>query len=438
GAHATHGAVGATCDVLVPPQPAKTRIFREHWRLHIAGTDTVNADVLPAVIDGHCLGQENDTAFGRAVGHRFVSANQSPAGTVVNDDAATLRNHERQGEFRHQEGTFQIDVDLQIPFFFRAVDRVMCIENTGVVNENIQATEVTDGLVDCVLALRADANVSWHEDAIASAASNCADYLTSPLLIAPGDGNSGPFTREKKGGGFTDAGGGTGNQSDFIFEAHSVFANLKIQGTINLDGTGQSPTIHDQGSSCHKRRCITREIKGSLRDLFGHSYPAQRPACRCGEKFIRLLTKLLGLIPQHSRIRVARTYTIDANLLGTVIHRHRLSQQDNSTFGGTVRRCLGASGQTPAGSGIDDHAPATLRHRGQDLARHQEDGLYIDAHHTIPILFGSIENRCAPDDAGVVEKNINATESFLRTLRDTAAVSRTGHVGCFEHGASTI
>jgi len=101
----------------------------------IAGTEAVYADTLGCVIDGHGLGQQNDTAFGSAVRNRFISAHDSPSGTVVDDHTASLLDHRRQDELGHQKRSFEVDIDGEIPLLFRAVDSVVRKIDTGIIKQ---------------------------------------------------------------------------------------------------------------------------------------------------------------------------------------------------------------------------------------------------------------------------------------------------------------
>src|SRR5206468_9378978 len=117
-----------------------------HRRGHVTGTNAVHANALPSVINGHRLGEQHDTTFRGAVSHSRVAAHYTPTGTVVDNHSAALRDHAWQSLFRHQESTFQVDVDLQIPFFFGAVERRVGIEDASIVEKNVDAAEGAQSL----------------------------------------------------------------------------------------------------------------------------------------------------------------------------------------------------------------------------------------------------------------------------------------------------
>ena len=77
-----------------------------------------------------------------------------------------LRDHAGQREFRHQESAFQVDVNLQVPFFLAAIERGMGIENAGVVEEDVEASEGAYGFIDGAAAFGGLANVGAQEDGL--------------------------------------------------------------------------------------------------------------------------------------------------------------------------------------------------------------------------------------------------------------------------------
>ena len=122
-----------------------------------------------------------------------------------------------QGKFRHQESAFQIDVDLQVPFFFAAVERGVGIEDAGVVEEDVEASEGAHGFIDGAAAFGGFANVGAQEDGLSAVVQDLLGYGMAALLVAAGDGDPGAFFGKQDGGGFADAGGASGDESDFVF-----------------------------------------------------------------------------------------------------------------------------------------------------------------------------------------------------------------------------
>src|SRR6266849_3130631 len=162
---------------------AAPRVFRKHGRVHIAGTNAVDANPLPPVINSHGFGQQHDAAFRSAIRDGLVAAHQSPSGTVVDDHSSSLRDHWSKRVFRHQERAFQIDVNLQVPFFFRAFERSLREKDAGVVKQNVEASKRTQRLVHCAPAFGGLANIRTNEDRLPAGFENARGDSVAAALI---------------------------------------------------------------------------------------------------------------------------------------------------------------------------------------------------------------------------------------------------------------
>jgi glycosyltransferase involved in cell wall biosynthesis len=131
-----------------------------------------------------------------------------------------LFDHGGQGEFRHQKSSLQVDVNLQIPFFLGAIQRGLGIENAGIVEKDVEAVERTYCLLDPAPAFVSLTNVSAQKDCFAAGFEYLRGYSMAALLIAAGHGDFGTLFREQDGGSFADAGGASGDESDFALQAH--------------------------------------------------------------------------------------------------------------------------------------------------------------------------------------------------------------------------
>src|SRR5215207_9864979 len=95
--------------------------FAEHRRAHSTWADTVDADVLPAMIQRQGFGQMNRACFRRTVPEVLRHADEPRYRGDVHDAAASGFPHGRDGRFAAQEDTFQVRVDDAIPFLFAGV-----------------------------------------------------------------------------------------------------------------------------------------------------------------------------------------------------------------------------------------------------------------------------------------------------------------------------
>ncbi len=146
---------------------------------------------------------------------------------------------------------------------------------------------------------------------------------------------------------------------------------------------------------------------------------------------------MLRFVAQHRRIGVAGTDAVDPDLIGAVVDRHRLGQQHHGALGGAVGRGTPAAGQTPARGGVDDRAAAGLGHHRDRLLRHQEDRLDVHRHQPVPFLFGRFEQVGTPDDARVVDQDVETAERGHGPLDRAAAIVRAAHVARDEERAPT-
>src|SRR5690348_15993073 len=96
----------------------------------------------------------------------MIAAHDSPPGSVVDDHSFLLRDQNGQRKLRHQKYAFEIDMDLLVPFFLRAFDRCLWIENSRVVKEDVEPAEGPHSLIHCALAVGRDANIGPHEQGV--------------------------------------------------------------------------------------------------------------------------------------------------------------------------------------------------------------------------------------------------------------------------------
>src|SRR6266404_874633 len=164
GPNPPHRPVLATRQIGFPIEAAQPRILRQHWSVHVAGANAVDADALPSVINRHRFGEQNDSALRGAIRHRFVATDDTPARTVVDDHSATLDDHRTERKLRHQERSLQVDVNLQVPFFFGAFQNRLRKEDSRIVKQNIEPPERAQRLVHRPLAFGGLADVCTQKN----------------------------------------------------------------------------------------------------------------------------------------------------------------------------------------------------------------------------------------------------------------------------------
>src|SRR5207244_1817149 len=149
-----------------------------------------------------------------------ITANNSPASTVVDDHATVPLDHVRQDRFRHQERAFQVDVDLFIPLFFRAIERSVRIKDTCIVEQNVDAAESTQDFIDRELTVAAFPYIAGDEDGMPTVFSNLLCYGVAACFVTTGDGDFCPFFGEQARRGLADARRAAGNESNFVLQSH--------------------------------------------------------------------------------------------------------------------------------------------------------------------------------------------------------------------------
>src|SRR6185437_6099163 len=68
----------------------------------------------------------------------------------------------------------------------------------------------------------------------------------------------------------------------------------------------------------------------------------------------------------------------------------------------------------------------------------QEDGLDVHFHHSVPVRLAQIEHRCAADDAGIVEQNVNSVAFLGHGSHHALAIGRAGHIGGQEESLASV
>ena len=118
-----------------------------------------------------------------------------------------MRNHAGQRVLRHQECAFEVDVDLLVPLLFGALESVVRIENTGIIEEDVETPEGFDRFIDGALAFRGPANIGAKENRLAAGFEDAGSDGMSSFLVTSGDGDCCSLFCKKEGGCFSDAGG---------------------------------------------------------------------------------------------------------------------------------------------------------------------------------------------------------------------------------------
>src|SRR3981081_1753884 len=108
-------------------------------------------------------------------------------------------------------------MNLLIPVLFRAFESGLGIENTSVVEKNIEETAVAESLVHGALAFGGYADIGRNKHSLAVGLTDLLSHGGTAFLIPAGDGNFRTFFGEKQRRGFTDPRSATRDECNFVF-----------------------------------------------------------------------------------------------------------------------------------------------------------------------------------------------------------------------------
>ena len=121
-----------------------------HRSLDDARRDSVGADATGGVLDRQRLGGGLNAALGQRRQHRrdVGVGVVDEAGGDVDDVAAALREHLRNGQLGHAEEPGHVHSDRGGELFLRVVGEGLGDEDPGVIDQGVYAAEALDGRVD--------------------------------------------------------------------------------------------------------------------------------------------------------------------------------------------------------------------------------------------------------------------------------------------------
>ena len=179
-----------------------------------AGSDGVDADG-GSEFFGEDAGHENDAGFGDGVGEKFTPAEQATNIGEIDDDALPGFGEMRSGGLGGEEGGFEIGVEGGVPGLLGGGAEFGFEEIGGVVDEDVEAVEVVDGLIDEILDFGDAGEVGGNGDGAAAEFFDFVDGVAGFVFgMAVVDGDVGAFGGEAQGDEAADAFGGTGDEGD--------------------------------------------------------------------------------------------------------------------------------------------------------------------------------------------------------------------------------
>src|SRR5262245_3763819 len=113
-----------------------------------------------------------------------------------------------------------------------------------------------------------------------------------------------------------------------------------------------------------------------------------------------------------------------------------MRQADQAGFGGGVMRSDDAARLCGHGREIDDAAPASFAHAGDDTLGHKKRRSQIDAEYALPVLEGDFGYGLGFGDASVVDEDFDFAEAAFGFRDQAFDIGGDGNVGLDGNGAA--
>ena len=202
----------------------------------MVGADRVDADAVLAQLQCRDPGQADQAVLGRAIGRGERERRLGRLRGDIDDLAtAALRDHGAGTVLGAQERAAQVDPQHRVPFgHFNIDQRLHQVADAGVVDQNVEAAEMPDGLRDHGLDLGFLQHIHRQGDAVATARSELgADqgqllvtahragrHFRAAALADVGQDHLAAFGQQSAGDTFAQAAAasGAGDQGDLAFQ----------------------------------------------------------------------------------------------------------------------------------------------------------------------------------------------------------------------------
>src|SRR6266851_6301759 len=179
----------------------------------------VYADTILAQFDRGTMGQVNHTRFGSAVDGGSAAATHPRNGSSRDDRASTSVAHIGDGIFDAEEHTTQENRVGAVPIL-RAdfLEGTECAHEAGVVEGNVEATELRDGASDDALDIGLARDVGFLEDRTACVFAAFTHCRFAAVDVQIGNYHRRALGGEADSGGAANTAGGASDYCDFVVE----------------------------------------------------------------------------------------------------------------------------------------------------------------------------------------------------------------------------
>ena len=179
----------------------------------LARADSVHADSLGRMIERHAAGHLHDSTLAGAIGDESRFTVEAPFGRRIHDAAASLRTHLLEGSATHEEHGTDVDCQSLVPGVIRCRECRALMQDTGIVDEDVETAEALDSLGHQTVALGTVGQVRLAERGGSAVCFNLGADCSSPFFVAPGNEHPGPLCGKGTGACLADPGGRTGDQN---------------------------------------------------------------------------------------------------------------------------------------------------------------------------------------------------------------------------------
>ena len=215
---------------------------------HQADADGVDQDALRRVLLGQRLGQRETCGARHGGGHRARARLLGADVGDVDDATAAGPLHVRDGEPRQAHGGEQLEIEIGLPGGVVHGLEFACRRSAGVVDQNVDAAEAAQGLVDCARAVLGAADVGANGQGGAAGCADLFGHLRQPRFAARHDRHASALRRKAQ----------RARPADALAAARDE-GNAVLQSEIHV---GRSPPRRSgiRGKSILASRCRRRPL----------------------------------------------------------------------------------------------------------------------------------------------------------------------------------
>ena len=192
--------------------------------------DGVAAQVLLGVLERRALGEPDQRVLGRRIGRSGGPAAETRHRVDIDDRAAALGQHQRHSPPHGEHRAVEIDRQHPAPGLVVDIgDGLEQVHHAGIVDEDIDATELGDGAIDHGDALGLDRDVGGNAD---DGAADLGDRRGDGIGMPVGGDDLCALGHEQLGNGEAHPGACTGDNRNLVFQPHlkSPWINELVRG----------------------------------------------------------------------------------------------------------------------------------------------------------------------------------------------------------------